>query len=116
MNETDLIREIAATYRKHGWTLRRVLLKKELLEKSGDSFEAGAPTVVSEVNALLFSRSSGKTGEAWELRLVSPTPFALFEIFSADISEDERNRRLFEMEKRLKERAEKRLKEDILKQ
>jgi hypothetical protein len=107
MNETDLIREIAATYRKHGWTLRRVLLKKELLGKPGDSIEAGAPTVVSEVNALLFSRASGKTGEAWELRLVSPTPFALFEILGADISEDERNHRLLDMEKRLKERAEK---------
>jgi hypothetical protein len=116
MNETDLIREIAATYRKHGWTLRRVLLKKELLEKSGDTFEAGAPTVVSEMNALLFSRASGKNGEAWELRLVTPTPFALFEVLAADISEDERNRRLLDMEKRLKERGEKRLKEDILKQ
>ena len=107
MNETDLIREIAATYRKHGWSLRRVLLKKELLEKTGDSFEAGAPTVVSEMNALLFSRASGKNGEAWEWRLLSQTPFALFEILGADISEDERNRRLLDMEKRLKERAEK---------
>ena len=116
MNETDLIREIAATYRKHGWTLRRVLLNKELLEKSGDSFEAGAPTVVSEMNALLFSRASGKNGEAWELRLLSQTPFALFEFLGADISEDERNRRLLDMEKRLKERGEKQLKENILKQ
>jgi hypothetical protein len=107
MNETDLIREIAATYRKHGWTLRRALLKKELLEKTGDSFDAGAPRVVSEVNALLFSRVSGKNGEAWELRLVSQTPFALFEVLAADISADERNRRLLDMEKRLKERAEK---------
>ncbi len=107
MNETDLIREIAATYRKHGWRLRRVLLKKELLEKSGDSFDAGAPAVFSEVNALLFSRASGKNGEAWELRQISQAPFALFEILGADISEDERNHRLSEMEKRLKERAEK---------
>lgn len=107
MNETDLIREIAATYRKHGWVLRRVLLKQELLEKSGNSFDAGAPVAVSDVNALLFSRASGKNGESWEMRLVSRTPFALFEIFGADVSEDERNRRLVEMEKRLKERAKK---------
>ncbi len=105
MNETDLIREIAATYRKHGWTLRRVLLKKELLETLSDSFDAGAPAVVSELNALLFSRLSGKNGEAWELRLVSQTPFALFEVIGADISEDERNLRLGEMEKRLQKRA-----------
>lgn len=109
MNETDLIREIAATYRKHGWALRRVLLKKELLEKLSDSFDAGAPAVASEINALLFSRASGKNGEAWELRLISQTPFALFEILGADISEEERNQRLSEMERRLKERGERRL-------
>ena len=108
MNETELIREIAATYHKYGWTLRRVLLKKELLEKASDSFGTDAPIVVSEVNALVFSRASGKNGEAWEMRLISQNPFALFEILGADVSEDERERRLSEMEKRLRERAEKR--------
>jgi hypothetical protein len=107
MNETDLIREISATYRKHGWILRRVLLNQESLEKAGDSLEAGAPITISDVNALLFSRPSGKNGEAWELRLVSQNPFAMFEIINADATDDERNRRLLGMEKRLKERAKK---------
>ncbi|MDQ4120485.1 MAG: hypothetical protein M3209_03460 [Acidobacteriota bacterium] len=107
MNETDLIREIAATYHKYGWTLRRVLLKKDLLEKLGNTFDAGAPLAVSDVNALLFSRASGKNSEAWELRHISQAPFALFEIIGADTSEDERNLRLSQMEKRLKKRAEK---------
>jgi hypothetical protein len=107
MNETDLIREITATYQKHGWTLRRVLLKKELLEKIGDSFEANAAATLSEVNALMFSRRSGKDAEAWELRSISQNPFALFDVFGEDVSDDERERRLREMEKRLKEKTEK---------
>lgn len=106
MNETELIREITATYRKHGWTLRRVLLRKELLEKLGDSFRADAPVSLSETNALWFSRVSA-AGEAWELRRVSQSPFALFEIFGKSVSEAELNRRLSETEKRLQERAKK---------
>jgi hypothetical protein len=108
MNETELFREITATYRKYGWQLRRVLLKKEMLEKIGNSFEAGAPAVISEVNALLFSRASNANGEAWEMRAVRQTPFALFEILGKNLSEDERNLALDEMEKRLKQKLEKR--------
>lgn len=106
MNETELIREIAATYQKHGWTLRRVLLTKETLEKTGASFKTDAPVSVSEINALWFSRSSA-AGEAWELRALSAAPFALFELLRKEVSEEERSRTLGETEKRLKERAKK---------
>ena len=106
MKETELIREITATYRKHGWTLRRVLLKKELLEKLGDSFGVSAPASLSETNALWFSRRSAAR-ESWELRAISQTPFALFEVFAKGVSESELNQRLAETEKRLRERAKK---------
>lgn len=106
MNETELIREIKATYQKHGWILRRVLLTKETLEKTGASLKTDAPVFVSEVNALWFSRVSG-AGEAWELRALSATPFALFELLRKGVSEEERSRILSETEKRLKERAKK---------
>lgn len=106
MNETELIREIAATYQKHGWTLRRVLLTKEALENRGASFKMDAPVSVSEINALWFSRVSA-TGEAWELRALSAAPFALFEVLDKGVSEEERSRILCETEKRLKERAKK---------
>ena len=106
MKETELIREIAATYRKHGWTLRRVLLTKELLEKLSDSFHADAPVSLSETNALWFSRVSA-AGESWELRAISQTPFALFEVFAKGVSQAELNQRLSEIEKRLRERAKK---------
>jgi hypothetical protein len=106
MKETELIREIAKTYRRHGWTLRRVLLTKELLEKLGNSFQAGAPVSLAETNALWFSRASA-AGESWELRSISETPFALFEVFAKGVSEAELNQRLSETEKRLRERAKK---------
>lgn len=106
MNETELIREIAETYQKHGWTLRRVLLKKETLEKTGVSFETDAPVSVSEIDALWFSRLSA-AGEAWELRRISRQPFALFEVLSKNISDEERNRVLSAAEKRMRERINK---------
>jgi hypothetical protein len=43
----------------------------------------------------------------WEMRSVSQNPFALFETFGSDVPEEERERRLREMEKRLKEKTEK---------
>jgi hypothetical protein len=106
MKEAELIREITATYRKHGWTLQRVLLTKGLLEKLGNSFGADAPVSPSEINALWFSRRSA-AGESWELRSISQTPFALFEVFAKGVSQAELNNRLAETEKRLKERAKK---------
>jgi hypothetical protein len=106
MTETELIREIAATYQKHGWTLRRVLLTRETLEKTGASFKTDAPVFVSGINALWFSRVSA-AGEAWELRALSAASFALFELLGKEVSEEERSRILLETEKRLKERAKK---------
>ena len=106
MNESELIREIVRTYEKHGWELRRVLLREKLRDELGDSISGAAPVEPAEINALWFSRPSAG-GEAWELRAVSPQPFALFEVFAQNISEAARESKRREMENRLKERARK---------
>lgn len=106
MTETELIREISAVYRKHGWVLRRILLKADLRDQSSGAFDADASIAVSDINALLFSRST-PTGEAWEMRAISRQPFALFENFGKDVTEREKEIALGKMKKRLKERAEK---------
>jgi len=109
MNTLEQIREILATYSKHGWRLKRLLLTREaraLLNESEQDIFADAPEVEdSPINALWFARPSHAGREAWELRLVAETPYALFETFEADEEEEEREEVRREMEARMREHA-----------
>ncbi len=101
----ELFREIIATYRRHGWELRRVLLRpttrSDLGEQSVGLFDE-AKLVDSEMDALWFARPSHAGREAWELRLVAEQPFALFEAFEADETEENREEARVEMENRMR--------------
>jgi hypothetical protein len=103
----SLIREIVATYEKHSWQLRRVLLRTETRADLTDAggLPASAPIVEATVDALWFSRPSPGLREAWELRLLAETPYALFEAFGPQESEESREAKRREMEERL-EKAE----------
>ena len=104
--KVEQIREILALYRRHGWTLRRVLLsdtfRVELNDLLADLF-GGAPIVSSELNAVWFSRAARAGEETWELRRLSTAPFALTEVFDADDEEEVRDAALEEMAARMKE-------------
>jgi hypothetical protein len=106
MNTTELTREILATYERHGWQLRRVLLCPETRDAFGESaetlFEAASVTD-SDFDALWFARASHANREAWELRLLAAQPYALFETFEADESEEQRDDVRKEMENRMRE-------------
>jgi hypothetical protein len=52
---------------------------------------------------LWFSRPSHEKREAWELRLISEQAYALFEVFEADESEEDREGARKEMENRMRE-------------
>ena len=100
----EQIREILAQYKKHGWNLRRVLLSartKENLAEMLNSLFGETEILSSETDAIWFSRVSGKNGEAWELRRLSETPYALFEVFDAEDDEVVREETRFEMQERL---------------
>jgi hypothetical protein len=111
MSYRNLINEIIASYARHGWQLRRVLLRPENLEQVAADIESAALSLdsallrESEVDALWFSRASHEGREAWELRQVSENPFALFETFEADEAEEDREDLRREMEARLRERT-----------
>jgi hypothetical protein len=107
MNQRDLAREIIATYRNHGWKLRKVLLRPEKrLEVLGDDLGLSKEITISDapIDALWFSRPSHKGREAWELRLLSENAYALFETFEADEDEELREEARSEMEGRMRER------------
>ncbi|HEU4766123.1 MAG TPA: hypothetical protein VFS77_02085 [Pyrinomonadaceae bacterium] len=106
MKKANLFIETVATYRKHGWELRRALLQPATLAELGSQEEEMLNRVdvrESPIDALWFSRPSSQNRDAWELRLLEQTQYALFETFEADEAEDEREEVRLEMEARLRE-------------
>ena len=104
------ISEILSLYAKHGWTLRRVLLSDEMRVALTDALQdlfGGAEIVSSRLNALWFSRASAKSGETWEIRHLSQTPFALVQVFAADTDAPTREEILNETQIRLLEQTSK---------
>ncbi len=104
----ELFHEIIALYLHHGWRLRRVLLRPE----TRDGFDARPSELLknagfreAEIDALWFARPSQAGREAWELRLVTEQPYALFEAFGTDETEEDREEVRREMEARMKEHA-----------
>lgn len=106
MKKANLFIELVATYRKHGWELRSALMQPATLAEL-QSQEAQLLNRVevreSPVDALWFSRPSSQNREAWELRLLEQTQYALFETFEADETEIQREEVKLEMEARLRE-------------
>jgi hypothetical protein len=106
MIKPETIAEILALYRKHGWTLRRVLLSDELRVHLTDALPtlfSGAEIVSARVNGLWFSRAARGAGETWELRRLSDAPFALVKVFEADVDPQTREEVLSETQDRLLE-------------
>jgi hypothetical protein len=107
-------RDAHALYRRHGWALARVLMTPETLaglarvggadDAAPPTFEA-APVREAGVDAMWLKRPSAGGREAWELRLISDPPYALFELFEPDETEEDREDVRREMEARLTEYA-----------
>jgi len=110
MNQIDRLFEIVTTYEKHGWKLRSVLMTAETSAAGADrdmTRIAATPIEASTIDAIWFSRASHDKREAWELRLVADTPYALFETFAADEPAELCADMRLEMEERMREHVEK---------
>jgi hypothetical protein len=103
MKSVDLFMELVATYRKHGWELRSALLRPATLAVLNKQLLDKLPVKEAGFDALWFSRPSHNNREAWELRLLGQTPYALFETFEADETEEERDDLKLEMEARMRD-------------
>lgn len=107
MSTAVALNEIVKTYQNYGWTLRRVILTAETRQRLVGEIAVIEKSVLIEtadINALWFSRQNGDN-EAWELRALNSSPYALFESFAAHISPIERERVRREMEERLKKQT-----------
>ena len=99
MTSSDSIAAIIATYKKHGWLLRRVLLSRPARAEVSPQVVEGAPVMPSDIDAAWFSRPPADGGVAWEIRYLGPTPYALVE--NIDENEPDFEERLRSVEARL---------------
>jgi len=108
MKTLELIKETIATYQRHGWKLQRVLLhsatRAEINQQARELLKE-ARFVDADFDALWFARPSHHGREAWELRLLAQQPYALFEAFEPDETEEDREEARREMENRMREHA-----------
>jgi hypothetical protein len=107
MNSVEQLDEIIKRYQTHGWRLARALLRAETRARLNVSETPLAEVSVEEalIDALWFARASHEGREAWELRLVADTPYALFETFEPDETEEDREEVRREMEARIRDYA-----------
>ncbi|MGI9107535.1 MAG: hypothetical protein ACR2G4_14955 [Pyrinomonadaceae bacterium] len=111
MAQLDQFRTTLAAYHKHGWQLARVLMRAVTLAElraatatdGGDEFESISARE-APIDALWFMRPAQGGREAWELRLISESPYALFELFEPDEPEEDREDVRREMEAKMRER------------
>lgn len=108
MINAEQIREILATYKKHGWNISRILLSDELrrnLSAETENLFGEAEILSSEIDAVWFTRESKNNRTAWEIRRLSENPFALFETFAADEDKNFIEKKRKEMETRLQNKT-----------
>lgn len=108
MDRLAPFRATLATYRQHGWRLERVLMCPATfaeVQLASPPTAAAAPPTFENVpvreasfDAMWFARHAHAGREAWELRLVADSPYALFELFEPDEAEEDREDVRREME------------------
>jgi hypothetical protein len=77
MIDAGAFEEIAATYEKHGWMLRRVLFSDEPVPVADN--RSDITLVRSDIDAAWFSRPPLPGGVAWEIRYLGDISYALLE-------------------------------------
>ena len=104
MKKAELFKDLLAIYQKHGWVLRGALMQPATQSDLAQLTPLEADDIKdSTIDALWFSRPSHHRREAWELRLLAETQYALFETFESDETEEQRDEMRLEMENRLKD-------------
>jgi len=100
--EKTAIAAIIEQYERHGWTLRRVLISRELAGAlGGDGMFSDADVRPSPHGGMWFSRRSLPDREAWEMRRISASPFAVVEVIPDEFTDEEREKVLSDAESRM---------------
>jgi hypothetical protein len=102
--KTEVLDDIISQYIAHGWVLRRAVLSENIshsLKVHLNDTHPGLEILAGSESGLWFSRRSLPDREAWELRRVSGSPFALMAVIEDSMSETEREAVLYETQMRM---------------
>jgi hypothetical protein len=108
MTDATEISEVIKQYAKHGWVLRRVLLSDASLKDAAIDSPAlfgDAPVTAEEFDGLWFSRVSEAGSEAWELRRLGGSPYALVAVIGDADGDDEREATLAALVRKIRSTA-----------
>jgi hypothetical protein len=109
MTGEKVLAPLLIEYTRHGWEPRRILYAAETLPREMASILQEYPNVEIEnarLDAVWFARRSRPGVEAWELRRIAGSPFALVELIEDGTDEAEVSKRLRYVEQRMIEHTE----------
>ena len=104
MKDITEITSIVDQYAKHDWVVRRVMLPPASIAAVGPGLVSLYPdleVIESLEEGIWFSRRTLPDREAWELRRLSGSPFALVAVLEDSFSEEEREDVLASIEQRM---------------
>jgi len=93
MSELAAIASIIEQYARHDWIVRRVMLSAASIARLGSDLASAFPNadIIESANeGLWFSRRTLPDREAWELRRLAGSPFALVAVLEDSLSKEER--------------------------
>lgn len=93
----ETVRALIDQYAKHGWQLRKAVLASDTNRAIIRLFRSEYPAIDiknDEQSALWFSRRSLPDREAWELRRLSETPFALVTVIEDSLDPEAKTAQL----------------------
>ena len=94
---------ILEQYRRHGWEPRRLLFTAEPDAELLTLLPADVERAEAAVDALWFTRRSREGEEAWELRRLTGSPYALVEVIADGTDDVEREELLTAAAERMAE-------------
>lgn len=96
---------ILEQYRRHGWEPRRLLFSAEPDAELLTLLPADVERAEAAVDALWFTRRSREGEEAWELRRLTGSPYALVEVIADGTEDAEREELLTAAAERMAEKG-----------
>lgn len=99
----DQLRSVFELYSRHGWTLRRILSRKERAEAVREV--GGVEVFESDIDAAWFSRESKPGDTTWEIRSLEGDQYALCTSIPNECEISEAEGMLFELEEKMRERS-----------
>jgi hypothetical protein len=96
---------ILEQYRRHGWEPRRLLFSAEPDTELLTLLPADVERAEAAVDALWFTRRSREGEEAWELRRLTGSPYALVEVIADGTDDAEREELLSAAAERMAEKG-----------